>query len=239
MKDCQKTDIPEHVAIIMDGNGRWAKQRGKSRLKGHEAGAESVRSAIKSCRDLGIKYLTLYAFSVENWVRPKAEIKGLMALLEHFLKKREFELHDNKVRLRTLGRIEDLPSGIRKELARVEKDTAKYEEGQLILALSYGGRTEIAHSAREIAELVAKGDLKPEDVDEDRIAKPLYLPDVPDPDLLIRTSGEMRISNFLLWQASYSEFYFTDTLWPDFRKESFEEAVTEYARRNRRYGDIE
>jgi len=238
MNDSQHADVPEHVAIIMDGNGRWAKSRGLSRLKGHEAGAESVRSAIKSCRDSGIKYLTLYAFSVENWVRPKAEIKGLMALLEHFLKKREYELHDNKVRLRTLGRIEDLPSGIRKQLQRVEKATEMYEEGQLILALSYGGRTEIARSARRIADLVAKGEMKLEDVDEDAVAKHLYLPDVPDPDLLIRTSGEMRISNFLLWQASYSEFYFTDTLWPDFRTEQFAEAIKEYSRRNRRFGDI-
>ena len=141
MNDSQHADVPEHVAIIMDGNGRWAKSRGLSRLKGHEAGAESVRSAIKSCRDSGIKYLTLYAFSVENWVRPKAEVKGLMALLEYFLKKREYELHDNKVRLRTLGRIEDLPAMLRSKLKRVMQTTEDHRSGQLILALSYGGRT--------------------------------------------------------------------------------------------------
>jgi undecaprenyl diphosphate synthase len=238
MSDKAKSEIPEHIAIIMDGNGRWAKSRGLSRRKGHEAGAESVSAVIKACRTQGVKYLTLYSFSIENWVRPKAEVRALMALLEHFLKHREHELHENRVRLRALGRIEDLPDGTRKELKRVEKATEMYDEGQLILALSYGGRTEIARSAKEIAKLVAAGELDPDDIDEDTIAQHLYLPDVPDPDLLIRTSGELRISNFLLWQASYSEFYFTDTLWPDFREEQLAEAIGEYARRSRRFGDI-
>jgi len=234
-----KDKIPQHVAIIMDGNGRWAKERGLPRIKGHEVGTESVRIIVRACREHGVKYLTLYAFSVENWVRPKPEIKGLMKLLEYFLKEREFELHENKVRLRTLGRTEDLPKGIQKLLDRVKKDTENYTEGQLILALSYGGRTEIAHSAQEIARLAAAGEINPDDVSEETLAQHLYLPDVPDPDLVIRTSGEKRISNFLLWQASYAELYFTNTLWPDFREAQFAEALEEYARRSRRFGDIE
>lgn len=234
-----KQSVPAHVAIIMDGNGRWARKRGLPRLKGHEAGAESVRAVIRACRSQGVKYLTLYAFSVENWVRPESEIRGLMKLLELFVRQREFELHENRVRLRTMGRISDLPENIRKELARVEKATEHYTEGQLILALSYGGRTEIAAAARQIAGLAAKGVISPDDVDEEMVARHLYLPDVPAPDLLIRTSGELRISNFLLWQASYSEFYFTDVLWPDFREEQFGEAIKEYARRCRRFGDVE
>lgn len=238
MSDSKKSEIPQHVAIIMDGNGRWAKNRGLSRIKGHEEGAESVRAIIRACKSHGVKYLTLYAFSVENWVRPKPEIRALMGLLDHFLKQRESELHENKVRLRTIGRIEDLPEKIQKGLARVEKDTACYEEGQLILALSYGGRTEIARAAREIAKKTAKGEIAPDQVDEQLMAEHMYLPDVPDPDLLIRTSGEKRISNFLLWQASYAELIFTDTLWPDFREAQFAEALEEYADRHRRFGDI-
>lgn len=234
----KKTDVPEHVAIIMDGNGRWAKERGLSRLKGHEEGAESVRAVIRACRAHGIKYLTLYAFSVENWVRPQSEIRGLMSLLERFLKDREFELHENQVRLRTIGRIEDLPGRIQRELARVEQDTLDYKKGQLILALSYGGRSEIARAARLIAEKAVKGEIRPGKISEATVAQHLYLPDVPDPDLLIRTSGEIRISNFLLWQLSYSEFYFTNVLWPDFREEQFAVAIEEYKRRNRRYGNI-
>lgn len=234
----KENKIPQHVAIIMDGNGRWAKNRGLSRIKGHEEGAESVRAIIRACKSNGVKYLTLYAFSVENWVRPKAEVRGLMALLDHFLKQREFELHENKVRLRTMGRIEDLPKKTQEGLARVERDTSCYEEGQLILALSYGGRNEIVRAAQRIADRVAKGEITPDQVDEQLVANNLYLPDVPDPDLLIRTSGEQRISNFLLWQASYSEFIFTETLWPDFREEQFADALEEYARRHRRFGDI-
>lgn len=230
--------IPRHVAVIMDGNGRWAKQRGLPRIRGHEEGAESVRTIIRSCRDYGVEYLTLYAFSVENWVRPRAEIEGLMRLLEKFLKEREFELHENKVRLRVMGRIEDFPQGIQKEIARVCKATEGYRKAQLILALSYGGRTEIARACRLVAEKAKAGDLDPSQIDEKTVAAHLYLPDVPDPDLLIRTSGEMRVSNFLLWEMSYTEFYFTNVLWPDFREKEFKEAIEEYARRQRRFGDI-
>lgn len=231
--------IPHHVAIIMDGNGRWAKQRGLPRINGHERGAESVRAIIKACRNAGVKYLTLYAFSVENWVRPRAEVSALMGLLKRFLSNEEHELHENKVRLRVTGQLADLPKAVQAGLRKVMERTEGYEEGQLILALSYGGRTEIAHAVKEIARQVKQGTLDPEDIDEELVSANLYLPDVPDPDLLIRTSGEMRLSNFLLWQVSYSELYVTDVLWPDFREDQFKEALDEYARRNRRYGDIE
>jgi undecaprenyl diphosphate synthase len=232
------TAIPQHVAIIMDGNGRWARRQGLPRLKGHEAGAESVRTAIRMCREYGIRYLSLYAFSVENWIRPQSEIRGLMRLLRYFLKEREYELHENRVRLRVSGRLTDFPDDVRRELARVEESTRVYDEGQLILCLSYGGRTEIAHAAREIACKARDGQLDPATVDEDTVAAHLYLPDVPDPDLMIRTSGEMRISNFLLWQLSYAELYVTDTMWPEFREEAFHEAIAEYGVRHRRFGDI-
>ena len=231
--------IPRHVAIIMDGNGRWAKARGLPRIKGHEEGAQSVRTIIRACRSAGVEYLTLYAFSVENWVRPPSEIQGLMDLLVRFLAECEHELHENQVRLRVIGRLADLPWLVQRELKRVMKETASYEAGQLILALSYGGRTEIAHAARQIARRAKAGELDPDSVDEKTVAAHLYAPDVPDPDLLIRTSGEMRISNFLLWQVSYAEIYVTKTLWPDFREEEFRLALDEYARRQRRFGDIE
>jgi undecaprenyl diphosphate synthase len=231
--------IPRHVAIIMDGNGRWARQRGLSRLKGHEEGAESVRAIIRACKEFGVKYLTLYAFSVENWIRPRAEISGLMRLLARFLKTQEHELHENKVRLRTIGRIEDLPKHIQDELERVKKATSHYKEGQLILALSYGSRAEITNAVRQIAKRVKAGEIEPKNIDEDMVSANLYAPDVPDPDLLIRTSGEMRISNFLLWQISYSELYVTDVYWPDFREKEFAKAIAEYGKRQRRFGDIE
>ena len=223
----------------MDGNGRWAKQKGLSRLKGHEEGAESVRAVIRASKDAGVKYLTLYAFSVENWIRPKDEIGGLMRLLMTFLKTREFELHENKVRLRVIGRIGDLPRKIQAELTRVMNATRHYEEGQLILALSYGGRVEITDAVRRIAKQVKAGELEPSDINEKLIAQHLYVPDVPDPDLLIRTSGEMRVSNFLLWQIAYTELYVTDILWPDFREKEFMKAIAEYGKRQRRFGDVE
>ncbi|NLF22982.1 MAG: di-trans,poly-cis-decaprenylcistransferase [Lentisphaerae bacterium] len=228
-----------HVAIIMDGNGRWAQRRGWPRLKGHHAGAETVRCVLQCCRRAGIQYLTLYAFSKENWRRPKAEVDGLMRLLRDFLRRQEAELHDQRVRLRVMGCREDLSAAVRREIERVEVATASYEAGQLILALSYGGRTEIAHAARQIASLAARGELDPASVDEQTLARHLYLPDVPDPDLIIRTSGEQRISNFLLWQSAYSEFYVTPVLWPDFREADFQAALDNYAARLRRFGGIE
>ena len=228
--------VPRHVAVIMDGNGRWAKQRLRPRLFGHRAGAESLRAVLRACRDQGVEYLTVYAFSTENWVRPQDEVSGLMSLLKTFLKKDEHELHENQVRLRVTGRLQDLPKAVRHELERVMEATKRYEKGHLILALSYGGRAEIVDAVRAIAADVRDGKLAPEAIDEKAIAARLYLPDVPDPDLMIRTSGELRLSNFLLWELSYSEFYFTETLWPDFREADFAKALEEYARRQRRYG---
>ena len=228
--------VPRHVAVIMDGNGRWAKQRGRPRLFGHRAGADSLRAILRACRDHGVEYLTVYAFSTENWVRPQDEVSGLMSLLKTFLKKDEHELHENQVRLRVTGRLQDLPKAVRHELERVMAATRNYEKGHLILALSYGGRAEIVDAVRAIAADVRAGRLAPEAIDEKAIAARLYLPDVPDPDLMIRTSGELRLSNFLLWQLSYAEFYFTETLWPDFREADFAKALQEYARRQRRFG---
>ena len=228
--------VPRHVAVIMDGNGRWAKRRMQPRLFGHRAGAESLRAVLRACREHGVEYLTVYAFSTENWVRPADEVSGLMSLLRTFLKKDEHELHENQVRLRVTGRIGDLPKAVRAELERVMEATKHYEKGHLILALSYGGRAEIVDAVRAIAADVRAGRLAPEAIDEKAIAARLYLPDVPDPDLMIRTSGELRLSNFLLWELSYSEFYFTETLWPDFREADFAKALEEYARRQRRYG---
>ena len=232
-------NLPAHIAIIMDGNGRWAQQRGLSRLKGHEAGAETVRCVMRYCRDAGVKYLTLYAFSTENWARPPTEVLGLMALLKNFLRENEPELHEHQVRLRVIGRRSDLESAIVRELERVERATAAYTRGMLILALSYSGRTELVQATRAIAEEVKRGALRPEAIDEATIAAHLYAPDVPDPDLIVRTSGEMRISNFLLWQCSYSEFYVTPVLWPDFREPDFRAALEAYQQRRRRYGRVE
>ena len=230
--------IPRHVAIIMDGNGRWAKQRGLPRIRGHEAGAESVRSAVRTCKKLGIKYLTLYAFSTENWIRPRAEIEGLMGLLRYFLGKEEKEFHENRVRLRVMGRMRDLPEKVQSALNRMMEITAHYDEGQLILALSYSGRAELSDAVRNIARRVRQGVLEPEKIDEKTISESLYLPDVPDPDLMIRTSGELRLSNFMLWQLSYSELYFAPVFWPDFREKDLIAAVEEYGCRQRRFGDV-
>lgn len=227
---------PRHVAIIMDGNGRWAKARGKPRLFGHEAGAEAVRRTLRAARRNGVEFLTLYAFSVENWSRSEIEVKGLMRLLESFLKKNEHELHENKIRLRVLGRRSDLPKPLNARLTQIEAATADYPDANLILALSYGGRTEIAHAAQTLAIAAKEGRIDPDTIDEAAIANALYLPDVPDPDLIIRTSGEIRLSNFLLWQAAYSEFCFLDTLWPDFSEADFDAALADFSQRSRRFG---
>ena len=227
----------EHIAFIMDGNGRWAQARGLPRTEGHRAGAETVRRVLGYCRDAGIRYLTLYAFSVENWKRPKEEVETLMHLLVAYLASEEKTFHENQVRIRYMGRKRDLPAEVREALDRVETATAAYER-QLILCLSYGGRTEITHAAQEIARQVARGELDPEAITEETLARNLYLPDVPDPDLIVRTSGEMRLSNFLLWQASYAELYVTPVLWPDFGEADFQAALDAFSRRDRRYGAI-
>ena len=229
---------PRHVAIIMDGNGRWAKARGLPRIKGHHEGAKSVRAVLHACREIGIEYLTLYAFSVENWVRPEAEVKGLMFLLRKFLRDDEDELHEFQTRFRVIGRIADLPAALQKEVKRVEDATRTYSRHTLTLALSYGGRAELVDATRAIAQKVRAGALDPAKIDEATIHDHLYGPDLPDPDYMIRTSGEQRLSNFLLWQLSYAEFYFTPVLWPDFRREQLLEAVEEYHKRHRRFGDI-
>lgn len=229
--------MPQHIAIIMDGNGRWARQRGKPRLAGHEAGSETVRCVLNYCRDAGVRYLTLYAFSTENWSRPEDEVAGLMALLGRFIKRYERELVERQVRLRVIGRREDLSEALRQAIERLERQTGGFER-QLIIALSYSGRNELARAARLIAEEVKAGTLAPEAVDEAAVAARLYAPDVPDPDLIIRTSGELRISNFLLWQCAYSEFFVTPVLWPDFREEAFAAALSAYAARDRRYGGV-
>ena len=230
--------IPRHVAIIMDGNGRWAQERGLSRLEGHKEGAQSVRAMLRAASQAGVEYITVYAFSTENWKRPAKEIDGLMQLLIGSLNAYEQELHDNKVRLRVMGQLERLPLLVRKRIQKTIDATAHYTDHTFIIALSYGSRTEIADAAKRIAEQVEAGELKAQEVDEQMLSDHLYLPDVPDPELMIRTSGELRLSNFLLWQLSYSEFYITDTYWPDFREEQFFQALEAFNSRDRRYGGV-
>ena len=230
--------IPKHVALIMDGNGRWAQERGLSRIEGHKEGAESVRAVLRAAAKAGIEYLTVYAFSTENWKRPKAEVEGLMKLLVSSLNAYEQELHDNKIRLRVMGQFERLPLPVRMRLQKTIDATAAYTDRTFIVALSYGSRTEIADAVRQIAEKVKADELDPKKINEQTVADHLYLPDVPDPELMIRTSGELRLSNFLMWQLSYSEFYITDTYWPDFREEQFFQALEAYNSRDRRYGGV-
>ncbi len=229
--------VPRHIAIIMDGNGRWAKQRNLPRLSGHKAGSESVRCVLECCRRVGVRYLTLYAFSTENWRRPEDEVKGLMALLESFIGRYKAELLAHRIRLRVIGKLDDLPPKLQRALQEMEEQSANFES-QLLVALSYSGRSELVRAARLIAEDVEAGLLRVDEIDETTVQARLYAPDVPDPDLIIRTSGELRISNFLLWQCAYSEFYVTPVLWPDFREAEFESALAAYAGRERRYGGV-
>ena len=228
--------LPRHVAVIMDGNGRWAKRRGLRRVRGHAAGAESVRVVVRLARRLGLKYLTLYAFSEENWQRPGLEIRALMSLLSRYLRQELPELHQNNIVLRAIGDLRRLPESIQRELARVEELTREGARMTLSLALSYGGRSEIVRAAQSLAQDLAAGRLQPQDITPESFASRLYTAGMPDPDLLIRTSGEYRLSNFLLWQTAYTELYFTETLWPDFREEEFVKALLEYQRRDRRFG---
>jgi undecaprenyl diphosphate synthase len=230
--------IPRHVAIVMDGNGRWAKQRTFARIQGHRNGVESVRAVVRTAGEIGVEYLTLYAFSQENWSRPKAEVEALMHLLENFLKSEISELNDNNVQLHAIGQLDDLPPRVRKQLEASQKATASNTGLKLILALSYGARREITSAIRDIAEKVAQGSLAPTEVNEALVSSHLYTKDYPDPDLLIRTSGELRVSNFLLWQISYAEFVVSSVLWPDFRKEHFLDAIREYGMRDRRFGKV-
>lgn len=228
--------IPRHVAIIMDGNGRWAERHGVPRSEGHRAGASAVERAVECARDLGIEYLTLYAFSTENWRRSPQEVSALMSLLGDFLTTKTDTLMKHNVRLLTIGRTGDLPLGVRKLLLGSIEKTKNNTAGTLTLALSYGGRAEIADAAREIARLAAAGKLDPAAVDEKLFAQYLYCPELPDPDLMIRTSGELRISNFMLYELAYAELYVTDVLWPDFGKREMLEAIDAYSKRERRFG---
>lgn len=230
---------PAHVAIIMDGNGRWAQTRALARVMGHRRGVDSVRAITTECARLGVKSLTLYAFSVENWKRPKSEIRILMDLLRDFLVNERKTIMENEVRLTSIGRIADLPDDVVKELRETERMSAGNAGLVLRLALSYGGRAEIADAVKRIAREVREGRLEPEAIDEMTIRAFLYDPSLPDPDLLIRTAGEMRISNFLLWQVSYSELFVTPVCWPDFREPQLHEAFEEYRRRVRKFGGLE
>lgn len=232
------TSIPRHIAIIMDGNGRWARQRTLARIRGHRQGVESVRTVVRVAGEIGVEYLTLYAFSQENWSRPKTEVESLMRLLENFLKNEINELNENDTQLHAIGQLDDLPPRVRRQLEISQKATAGNKGLKLILALSYGARREITLAARQIAREVAMGRIAPEDINETLFSHHLYTRDYPDPDLLIRTSGELRISNFLLWQISYAEFVISPMLWPDFRKEHFLDAIREYGQRQRRFGGV-
>jgi len=233
-----KGSLPRHVAIIMDGNGRWARQRHLPRIEGHRAGAESARTIIRAAGELGIKYLTLYAFSVENWNRPKEEVDALMKYLVHYLKTETSELNKNNVRLEVIGQIYRLPEVVQEHLKKTITVLSKNNGLTLIMALSYGGRTEIVEAVRSIASKVKAGELDPPDITEQVFAQHLYTHNLPDPDVLIRTSGEMRVSNFLLWQISYTELVVTQTLWPDFRRPQLYAALEEYHRRHRRFGAV-
>ena len=227
---------PAHVAIIMDGNGRWAKARGLPRTEGHRRGADSVKRTVEAAVELGVAYLTLYGFSSENWKRPATEIDDLMGLLRRYLQSEIAELHKERIRLRVIGERQRLPQDIARLITEAETRTKDCDRLNLTVALSYGGRQDIVAAARNLAEAVAAGRLSPDQIDEPGFSEALSTRGVPDPDLVIRTSGEKRISNFLLWQSAYSEFVFTDRLWPDFGKEDLADAIREFQRRDRRYG---
>lgn len=231
-KHIDQNNIPSHVAIIMDGNGRWAKEKGEDRIFGHLSGVKSVRESLEAAREIGVRYLTLYAFSTENWSRPKAEVEALMDLLVKTIINELNELHSNKVRLRAIGNLDHLPESARNELQSAIEKTKDNDSIDLILALSYSARWEIAEAVKSMI----KDGVKEEEVDTDLFQKYLYTQDIPDPELMIRTSGEQRISNFLLWQLAYAELYFTSTYWPDFRKADFFEAIAVYQSRERRFG---
>lgn len=230
--------LPAHVAMIMDGNGRWAKKRLMNRVRGHETGSETVRSVVRTTREMGIPYLSLYAFSTENWERPKTEVTALMTLLRKFLSAERREMEENGIRLNAIGELDRLPDGVRKDLDATIAATRENTRLVLTLCLSYGSRSEILHGIRQMAREVADGRLAPDAITEASVSRSLYTENLPDPDLLIRTSGEQRLSNFLLWQLAYAEFVFTPTLWPDFSREEYIRILQEYQDRDRRFGKV-
>jgi undecaprenyl diphosphate synthase len=230
--------VPRHIAIIMDGNGRWAKARGWDRTAGHRAGTDAVRKIVRACGERGVEHLTLYTFSSENWQRPVLEVRALMSLLVEMVEREVEDLHGNDVRLRIIGDTSRLPDRTRLALEKGMERTASNKGLQLHLALSYGGRAELVEGARRLARAVRSGRISPDEIDDDVFRQHLYSPDVPDPDLMIRTAGEHRISNFLLWQLAYSELWFTDVLWPDFGPEHLDEAIRQYQGRERRFGKV-
>lgn len=230
--------VPSHIAIIMDGNGRWARRRGLVRIRGHKEGVESVREITRECAKKKLKQLTLYAFSQENWKRPKREIKLLMKLLKEFLVKERKEIEENNIRLTAIGRIDGLPEDVQRELA-ISIEESRHNTGMVLcLALNYGGRSEIVDAVKNIVKRVKAGKMSLEEITEETFKNFLYTSEMPDPDLLIRTGGEMRVSNFLLWEISYTEIWVTPICWPDFRKEHLEEAIKDYAHRERRFGGL-
>ncbi len=231
-------NIPQHVAVIMDGNGRWAKKKGAKRVFGHQNAIKAVHDTTEGCAELGVKYLTLYAFSTENWSRPQLEVSALMQLLVNTIRKETKTLMDNNIKLASIGEISRLPDSCQKELAEAKEITKNNNGMTLVLALSYSGRSELALSVKELAKAVKAGTLDTEEITESTIASYLNTQNMPDPELLIRTSGEMRISNFLLWQIAYTELYFTEVLWPDFRKEHLHQAIIDFQSRERRFGKI-
>jgi undecaprenyl diphosphate synthase len=236
VSDIDKTKLPSHVAIIMDGNGRWAKQKGEHRVFGHQNGVTSVKEVTEAAAELGIPYLTLYAFSTENWNRPKAEVDALMELLVSTIHKEVVTLNKNKIRLQAIGNLHSLPENCYKELMDAIRQTSGNGRMTLVLALSYSSKWEIMDAVKKISEKVARKELRIEQIDENLFASYLCTKEIPDPELLIRTSGEKRISNFLLWQIAYAELYFTEKLWPDFKKEDLYEAILDYQNRERRFG---
>lgn len=236
MKEIDPDKLPQHIAIIMDGNGRWAGRHAMGRVLGHRKGAESVRVVVRTCRRIGLSYLTLYAFSMENWLRPKTEVRALLKLLEEYLVNEAQEMMDQGIRLTAIGNLDSLGAPVLMKLRETIERTAGNQGMVLNLALSYGGRDEIAMAAGRMVSDSLAGKIKPEDVTKELLQRYLYTSALPDPDLLIRTGGEYRISNFLLWQMAYTEFYFTDILWPDFREPDLMEAITEYQQRERRFG---
>ena len=236
LKQIDPTNIPKHIAVIMDGNGRWAQQQGHERLYGQNYGVESVREVLKAAKELKVNYLTLYAFSTENWNRPKEEVEGLMDLLIRTIAGEVDELNSKGIRLLTIGDTEGLPEGCRNELKKAIEITSHNTETSLILALNYSARWEIINATKNIAKRIKNGDIDFDSIDDKMFDEELTTSGIPDPELLIRTSGEHRVSNFLLWQIAYSEFYFTDVLWPDFKKEDLYKAVLDYQSRERRFG---